>query len=212
MFLDPERLDVMAGDLRGWLGGGREPGDAIGSTTHLSVMDSEGMCASVTCSNGTGSGLVVPGTGIHVNNMLGEQDLNPFGFHRTPAGRRMPSMMAPTLVLRDREVVAGLGSGGSNRIRSAILQTVLRLVADGLPAAEAVAAPRMHFEADVLQAEPGIDEALLARLEQEGMQVARWKRLNLYFGGVHAVARDPRAGALEGGGDPRRGGAVVTIE
>ena len=58
----------------------------LGSTTHISALDAGGMCASVTCSNGTGSGLVVPGTGVHVNNMLGEQDLNPGGFHRIPAG------------------------------------------------------------------------------------------------------------------------------
>ncbi|MEK6277930.1 MAG: gamma-glutamyltransferase [Actinomycetota bacterium] len=212
MFLDPERLAEVAARLRESLGGdGPEPGDVVGSTTHLSVMDSEGMCASVTCSNGTGSGLVVPGTGVHVNNMLGEQDLNPFGFHRTPAGRRMPSMMAPTVVIRDGQVIAGLGSGGSNRIRSAILQTILRIVADEMPVSDAVQAPRAHFEDGIVQAEPGLDEAALARLEEKGLKVARWKRRNLYFGGVHAVARDPASGALQGGGDPRRGGAVVVI-
>ena len=92
------------------------------------------MCASVTCSNGTGSGVIVPGTGVHVNNMLGEEDLNPLGFHRHEPGRRLPSMMSPTMVLRDGELEVGLGSGGSNRIRSAILQTILRLVDDGLDA------------------------------------------------------------------------------
>src|SRR5204862_684660 len=98
------------------------PADKLGSTTHVSTLDAEGNCASVTCSNGTGSGLLVPGTGVHVNNMLGEEDLNPLGFHRLPPGRRVSSMMSPTLALRDGEVVVGLGSAGSNRIRSAILQ------------------------------------------------------------------------------------------
>ena len=105
--------------------------DRLGSTTHITALDGDGMCASVTCSNGTGSGLIVPGTGVHVNNMLGEQDLNPLGFHRHEVGRRMPSMMSPTVVLRDGELEAGLGSGGSNRIRSAILQTIVRLVCEG---------------------------------------------------------------------------------
>ena len=73
----------------------------LGSTTHISVLDSDGRACSVTCSNGEGSGVVVPGTGIHLNNVMGEQDLNPLGFHRHPAGRRMPSMMAPTVVMRD---------------------------------------------------------------------------------------------------------------
>jgi gamma-glutamyltranspeptidase/glutathione hydrolase len=187
----------------------RAAADRLGSTTHITAVDADGMCASVTCSNGTGSGLVVPGTGVHVNNMLGEEDLNPHGFHRQPPGRRMPSMMSPTVVLRDSELEIGLGSGGSNRIRSAILQTILRLVDEGLAIGEAVVAPRVHFEAGAVQAEPGVDEAALARLSERGYEVVRWPARNVFFGGVHAVARDP-SGELHGAGDPRRGGAVAT--
>ena len=179
--------------------------DRLGSTTHITAVDGDGICASVTCSNGTGSGLIVPGTGVHVNNMLGEQDLNPLGFHRHEPGRRLPSMMSPTVVLRDGELEAGLGSGGSNRIRSAILQTIVRLC-EGLDVAEAVIAPRVHFEDGAVQAEPGIDEAALDRLERRGYEVVRWPDRNVFFGGVHAVARDPATGELRGGGDPRRGG------
>lgn len=195
-FLDPAGLDLAAADL-------------LGSTTHISVLDGEGMCASVTCSNGSGSGVLVPGTGVILNNMLGEEDLNPLGFHRIAPGRRVPSMMAPTVVLREGEIVLGVGSAGSNRIRSAILQTVVRAIEQGMPVADAVAAPRLHFEAGVLQAEPGIEEAALARLEAGGIAVARRPQVNLFFGGVQAVARDPATGALSGGGDPRRGGAVA---
>jgi gamma-glutamyltranspeptidase/glutathione hydrolase len=183
--------------------------ERLGSTTHIAALDDAGVCASVTCSNGTGSGEIVPGTGVHVNNMLGEEDLNPGGFHRIPPGRRVSSMMAPTVALRDGEVVLGLGSAGSNRIRSAILGTVVRVLEEGLDADEAVRAPRVHFEAGVVQAEPGVDEEGLDRLEARGLPVVRWRRESLYFGGVQAVARDPRDGSLSGGGDPRRGGAVV---
>jgi gamma-glutamyltranspeptidase/glutathione hydrolase len=195
-FLDPAGLDLAAGDL-------------LGSTTHISVLDGEGMCASVTCSNGSGSGVLVPETGVILNNMLGEEDLNPLGFHRIVPGRRVPSMMAPTVVLRDGEIVLGVGSAGSNRIRSAILQTVVRAVEQGMPVDAAIAAPRLHFEQGVVQAEPGIDEAALARLEAAGLTVARRPAINLFFGGVQAVARDPATGVLSGGGDPRRGGAVA---
>ncbi len=184
--------------------------DLLGSTTHISVLDGEGMCASVTCSNGSGSGVLVPGTGVILNNMLGEEDLNPGGFHRIQPGRRVPSMMAPTVVLRDGEIELGLGSAGSNRIRSAILQTIVRAIEEGAGAGEAVRAPRLHFEAGVVQAEPGIDEAALRRLEERGVPVARRPEINLFFGGVQAVAKDPATGALSGGGDPRRGGAVAT--
>ena len=207
--LDEIAERIRAGDWVGGHGGAGGPSDRLGSTTHLAVLDAEGNCASVTCSNGTGSGVVVPGTGVHVNNMLGEEDLNPQGFHRIPPGRRVSSMMSPTLALRDGEIVLGLGSAGSNRIRSAILQVVVRVLEEGLDADAAVHAGRLHFEAGTVQAEPGVEEEGLADLERRGVPVVRWKRENLYFGGSQAVARDSRTGELSGGGDPRRGGAVV---
>ncbi len=178
----------------------------LGSTTHVSVVDAAGGACSVTCSNGEGAGIVVPGTGIHLNNMLGEHDLNPLGFHMFPAGRRLPSMMAPTAVLRDGVPELVLGSAGSNRIRSAILQTIVAAVDHGMRAGDAVRAPRIHFEDGVVYAEPGIDAAAL---EAAGFAVAPFRALNLFFGGVQAVERDVTTGALSGGGDPRRGGAAV---
>jgi gamma-glutamyltranspeptidase/glutathione hydrolase len=207
--LDEVAERIRSGEWVGGHGGAGGPADRIGSTTHLAVLDTEGNCASVTCSNGTGSGVVVPGTGVHVNNMLGEEDLNPHGFHRIPPGRRVSSMMSPTLALRGGEVVLGLGSAGSNRIRSAILQVAVRVLEEGMDAGDAVRAGRLHFEAGTVQAEPGVDEEGLADLELRGVPVVRWKRENLYFGGAQAVARDPGNGELSGGGDPRRGGAVV---
>jgi gamma-glutamyltranspeptidase/glutathione hydrolase len=211
-FLADERVAAAAERAAARLrppGGDDGAGESLGSTTHITAVDAEGRCASVTCSNGTGSGLIVPGTGVHVNNMLGEEDLNPHGFHTLPAGVRMPSMMSPSVILREGELEAGLGSGGSNRIRSAVLQTIVGLVAGGMEAGAAVRAPRVHFEAGAVQAEPGADPEALERLEARGYQVVRWGELNLFFGGVHAVARDPLTGELSGGGDPRRGGAVA---
>src|SRR6202008_370470 len=122
----------------------------LGSTTHISVIDADGMSVSVTCSNGSGSGVLVPGTGVILNNMLGEEDLNPLGFHAIAPGRRVPSMMAPTVVRRGGEIELGLGRAGSHRIRSAILQTVVRTVEQGMAAAEAVRAPRLHYEAGIV--------------------------------------------------------------
>src|SRR5439155_25671076 len=112
-FLAPERLDEAAERARGLLGPPssrpEDPSDRLGSTTHITAVDGEGRCVAVTCSNGSGSGVIVPGTGIHVNNMLGEEDLNPLGFHVTPPGRRVPSMMSPTVVLAGGELQLGLG-------------------------------------------------------------------------------------------------------
>ena len=180
----------------------------LGSTTHIAVLDRDGWACSVTCSNGSCSGVIVPGTGVHLNNMLGEQDLNPLGFHRHPPGRRLPSMMAPTAVLRDGEPELVLGSAGSNRIRSAILQTIIRVVDQRLSAPDAVTAPRVHFEDGVVYAEPGVDTAAP---EAVGRAIARFRERNLFFGGVQAVERDA-TGRLSGGGDPRRGGAAIVVE
>ncbi|MBX5470108.1 MAG: gamma-glutamyltransferase [Thermoleophilaceae bacterium] len=183
----------------------------LGSTTHIAVLDERGACASVTCSNGSSSGVIVPGTGLHLNNMLGEEDLNPHGFHRHEPGRRIPSMMAPTVVLHDGRPEVALGSAGSSRIRSAIVQTVLGVVDGGLGAQEAVDRPRLHVEQGVVDAEPGVDERALEELERGGYRVRRWRERNLFFGGVQAVARDVASGGLSGGGDPRRGGAAIAV-
>ena len=178
----------------------------LGSTTHLSVIDADGLACGVTTSNGEGAGILVPGTGIHVNNMLGEEDLNPFGFHQYPPGRRLPSMMAPTAVLEDGLPRLVLGSGGSNRIRSAILQTVVNVIDRDLEVEAAVGAERLHYEDGVVHFEPGVDTA---PLEETDVELVPFRDRNLYFGGVNAVERDPVTGELRGGGDPRRGGAAV---
>jgi gamma-glutamyltranspeptidase/glutathione hydrolase len=192
-FLRKDALDTVATEVR----------SRLGNTTHISVLDAEGACATVTCSNGSCSGVVVPGTGMHLNNMLGEQDLNPLGYHQHEPGTRVPSMMSPTVALRDGRPEVALGSAGSNRIRSAILQT--------LPAQAAVERPRIHVEGDEVEAEPGVEEEALVQLQRSGWTVRRWEEQNLFFGGVQAVARNPDTGELSGGGDPRRGGFAEVV-
>ena len=166
-------------------------------------MDAEGGCASVTCSNGSCSGVVVPGTGMHLNNMLGEQDLNPLGYHRHEPGARVPSMMAPTVVLRDGRPEVALGSAGSNRIRSAILQTMLGVVDHGLPAAGGGGAPAHPRRGARGRGRAGSRRGRARRgSSRAGWTVRRWAEQNLFFGGVQAVARNPETGELSGGGDP----------
>jgi gamma-glutamyltranspeptidase/glutathione hydrolase len=177
-----------------------------GNTTHISAIDEDGWACTTTVSNGSCSGVVVPGTGLHLNNMLGEADLNPSGFHLHPPGRRLPSMMAPTLVRRaDGAVELVLGSAGSNRIRSAILQVISNVVDRGMGLTEAVEAPRLHWEEGVLYVEPGAEPTDL-----EGIAIARFNGPNIFFGGCQAVRRDTE-GRMVGAGDPRRGGAVIAV-
>jgi len=178
------------------------PSNARG-TTHVSVEDAEGNVAAMTTSNGSCSGEFVTGTGVQLNNMMGEEDLHPAGFGTLAAGTRISSMMSPTLVDRGARGVTALGSGGSERIRSVIVQVIVNLVERGMTLRDAVDAPRVHWDGRSLQYEPGPDPS---RMRSE-WQANPWKRQDLYFGGVHAVS-----GGREAVGDPRRGGSALVVE
>src|SRR5436190_5124053 len=175
-------------------------------TTHISVIDGQGNAVALTASTGAGSGIVVPGTGIHMNNMIGEFDIA----RKPPPGKRLSSGMSPSLVLRDGGPHLVVRSAGSLRLRGAVMQIVVNVVAHGLPVEEAIDRPRVHLDGDDLHCEGGHDPAELDRLEQMGWNVTRWRRRNLYFGGAAAVTLQD--GNLAAAGDPRRGGAGVVVE
>jgi gamma-glutamyltranspeptidase/glutathione hydrolase len=182
---------------------------SIGGTTHISVVDARGNAASLSASTGSGSGVIVPGTGIHLNNMLGEYDLNPRGGAGQP-GRRLTSMMAPSIVLESGLPRLVVGSAGSVRLRGAIMQVVANVVGHGLHVREAIDRPRVHLDEPHVHCEGGWDADELDALERIGYDVVRWRRRNLFFGGVAGVERR-RDGALAAAGDPRRGGhGIVT--
>lgn len=177
---------------------------ATGGTTHVSVADAEGNAATMTTSNGEGSGWLFPGTGVMANNMMGEDDLHPEGFHAAIAGERVASMMAPSLVVApDGNVALVAGSGGSKRIRTALVQVLAGVIDQGRPLVDAVGGPRLHWDGARLHAEPGWSPDALAALEAR-WPVTRWAQTDLYFGGVNAVAPGREAGA-----DPRRGGSAI---
>ncbi|MFL5983112.1 MAG: gamma-glutamyltransferase family protein [Gaiellaceae bacterium] len=175
-------------------------------TTHISAVDGQGNAVALTASTGAGSGIVVPGTGIHMNNMIGEFDIS----RKPPAGARLSSGLSPSLVLGNGSPHLVVGSAGSLRLRGAVMQIVVNVVGHGLPVEDALERPRVHLEGDELHCEGGHDPAQLERLEQLGWNVARWRNRNLYFGGAAAVTLED--GKLAAGGDPRRGGAGVVVE
>jgi gamma-glutamyltranspeptidase/glutathione hydrolase len=179
-------------------------------TTHISVVDARGNAASLTASTGAGSGVIVPGTGIQLNNMLGEFDLAAIGVIPRP-GVRFTSAMAPSLVLREGQPRLVVGSAGSLRLRGAILQVIVNAIAHGLGVKEAIERPRVHLDATHVHTEGGNDTAELDRLESWGYELARWRRLNLFFGGVAGVELF-EDGSIAAAGDPRRGGHGVAVE
>ena len=186
-----------------------EPVGARG-TTHISVVDGWGNAASLTASTGAGSGVIVPGTGIQLNNMLGEFDLSVTGGIPRP-GLRLTSMMAPSVVLREGLPRLVVGSAGSLRLRGAILQIVVNTIIHGQPVAEAISGPRIHLEEPYVHCEGGSDTAEVKRLRELGYDIVAWRRRNLYFGGAAAVERR-EDGTLFAAGDPRRGGRGVVVE
>lgn len=188
----------------------KEGGICSRGTTQISIADQRGNLASVTLSNGEGSGYVIPGSGIMPNNMLGEEDLNPAGFHIWPVNRRMASMMAPSLVFLENGGIVVTGSGGSNRIRSAILQVISNLVDFQMPLEMAVAHPRIHFEEELLSLEPGFKNDLINLLADEFPNQQQWDKKNLFFGGTHSVMMSSD-GHFSGAGDERRGGVAFVI-
>ncbi len=160
-------------------------------------------------SNGSGSGEFAAGTGVQLNNMLGEEDLQPGGLGSVEPGERIGSMMAPMFVETAAGGVVAAGSGGSERIRSALLQLAVDLVDRGMGVEEAVLSPRAHWDGSVLQVEGGLRPDLQAALEAWG-PVNGWPGRDFYFGGVHAVGV---GGALgwTAAGDPRRGGVGLVV-
>ncbi|MDP8947889.1 MAG: gamma-glutamyltransferase family protein [Actinomycetota bacterium] len=175
-------------------------------TTHLSCVDAEGHAVSITATMGYGSGLVIPGTGIPVNNTLGEPELNPRGFHSLKPGERLISSMSPTIFSSEQGGLIALGSPGASRIPTAMLQTLVNVLDLGMPLETAVLAPRFHAEGNLFAYEAGARTDDLERYEQ----VLVYEEPTMYFGGVNAVGRTA-GGLLEAAADPRRSGGVAFV-
>lgn len=179
-------------------------------TTHISVADAKGGAVSLTVTNGEGNGQALAEFGFMPNNMLGEEDVNPFGADGWPENTRLASMMAPTLAYSADGGLIALGSGGSNRIRSAIAQVLAHAVIAGKPLSAAVTAPRVHVENGHIDIEPGFAPAAVATLQKAFADHRLWTEQSMFFGGCHAIARSA-SGTFAAAGDPRRDGVGRTL-
>ncbi|MEM7745545.1 MAG: gamma-glutamyltransferase [Pseudomonadota bacterium] len=199
--LDPDMLARYRNEIRGHAAATR-------GTTHISVVDQGGMGAALTLSNGEGAGMIVPGTGIMPNNMLGEADLLPDGFHAWTPDQRLSSMMAPLTADWSDGRFMMLGSGGSNRIRSALLQVLAHVIDHGMSLSDAVEAPRIHVEADgAVDFEDLGGDAFREAILTAAPEARAWDDLSMFFGGAHGVMSDPKRG-FDSAGDPRRAGVT----
>ncbi|HKT44868.1 MAG TPA: gamma-glutamyltransferase [Gaiellaceae bacterium] len=169
-------------------------------TTNLVAVDADANACVLTTSLGLGSGDWLPGLDLHLNSMLGETDLlvGPL-----EPGARMQSMMAPTLAVDRDGLVLAVGAAGGTRLRTALVGVAAAILDEEIDPQEAVDRPRVHVAAGVVNAEPGVDEIALERLEAAGLDVRRWPARHHYFGGVSASGRRGAAA------DPRRSGSVA---
>lgn len=179
------------------------------STVNVSAVDNAGLACAITTSAGYGSGVMIPGTGLWLNNSLGEVELHPEeGLEALPAGARLPSNMAPTVARRPDGAVLAVGTPGASRITTALSQVLFNFVSLGMSVSDAVAHPRLHVEVfegrPTIACEPGVPIAAF-----DDLALRRFPDLSMYFGGVGLALWDPGAG-LFGAADPRRSGAVAT--
>jgi gamma-glutamyltranspeptidase/glutathione hydrolase len=198
-------LDDVLAHGQAWLG-------VAPSTAHVSAVDVDGLACAVTASSGYGAGISVPGTGIWLNNCLGEHELNRGGLHSLPVGERLASNMAPTVARRADGAALAIGSPGADRITTALLQVMAAFANGGDDLQAAVDRPRLHVGrtadgVETLHHEPGValpDDPALAGLARREHEPA-----SMYFGGVGAALREPD-GRLVAAADPRRAGAVAS--
>jgi len=179
------------------------------STAHVSAVDADGTACAITMSSGYGAGMVVPGTGILLNNALGEPELNRLGLHALAPGTRLASNMAPTTARHESGAALAIGSPGADRITTALMQVLGRSLLHGVDLAAAIDAPRLHVRfledgSPLVEHEPdaAIDEAVAA----SGLSANAFPDRHMYFGGVGAALGS--GGSLQAAGDSRREAAV----
>ena len=205
----PAAIAAALAETTAWLKEQVSGPTSTAGTTHISVVDTDGMAAALTLSNGVGGGVMLPGTGVHLNNMMGEDDLHPGGPDAARPGERIRSMMAPSVVSFDGAMLV-LGTGGSERIRSALTRVITLLLGGDSDLAGAVEAPRVHVDnRGIIQVEPGLRADQVAALGELG-EVSMWPDRHFYFGGVNAVLVGAD-GQVVAHADPRRGGAALVV-
>ena len=180
-------------------------------TTHISVIDANGNACAVTVSNGEGNGELAGQFGFMPNNILGEEDVNPYRTANWPEDTRLASMMCPSLIETGDGGLIALGSGGSSRIRSAMLQVIARLALDGAELESAIDAPRLHVEEGHLDFEDFFDFETRRALVAAFADHRAWSDYSMFFGGVHAVALHAD-GRYACKGDHRRDGVAIIVE
>jgi gamma-glutamyltranspeptidase/glutathione hydrolase len=190
----------------------REPDPAKEHTTSFSVADRDGNAVCVTQGLGGafGCGVVVPGTGICLNNFLYWGEVDTRGTNPLLPGTDLALPMAPSLATRDNKAVLLLGTPGSYGICQTQTQALVQHVDFGVALQDAIEAPRARlWDGARVQVEGRLPGAVIEALRGRGHDVETTSDWSILVGGMQGIAIDPATGVLTGGADPRREGYVA---
>jgi gamma-glutamyltranspeptidase/glutathione hydrolase len=183
-----------------------------GSTTHFSVVDSQGnmVAYTKTINHFFASGITTPGTGIVLNDQMDDFDKRPGHANSIAGGKRPLSSMSPTLLLEDGKPFATIGSPGGSRIITTVAMLISNLVDFEMDIQSAINTPRINnYQSGPLKMEARIPVDIQNELLQMGHELDIRKDFDLYFGGAQGVVIDQKSGLLHGGADPRRDGKAI---
>lgn len=183
-------------------------------TTSFSAIDNDGNAICLTQSLGSmfGSGVVIPGTGVTMNNFMNWGDLHPDSPNRLVGGQRFGMCLAPSISLKDGDVALALGTPGSYGILQTQVQAMVHHLDFGLELQAAIDAPRGRlWDGTQVNLEARIEEPVIEELKQRGHAVQLIKPFSMECGGMHAIRRNPENGILAGAADSRRDGAAIAI-
>jgi gamma-glutamyltranspeptidase/glutathione hydrolase len=201
--------DAKIAELLNWAGSEEnfQRGLSSPSTIHISAVDGNGLACAITASAGYGSGVMITGTGLWLNNSLGEIELNPQGIYHLKPGTRLISNMAPTIARHSDGTVLAIGSPGASRISTAIVQVLHNFIHLEMSLSEAINYPRLHV--DISQDVPTVEyEAGIPFDSLEGFTSYEFPQISMYFGGVQAALWHPE-GEFLAAADPRRAGGIA---
>ncbi len=214
---DYEPIDINRLTSRGFLAGLRESAGLSGGSTggdgsqtsHFSAVDSQGNAVASTESLEAffGSGVVIPGTGVFLNNTMGDFDPVPGRLNSIAVGKRPRSAMSPIIFLRDGKPVLVVGSAAGPRIITVVSQVVLNILVHGMDIQSAIEAPRFHYDGGELHVEGRIGQDVREGLTALGYKIVVANDITFEFGGVHAITVGPDG--AHGGADPRRDGVAA---
>lgn len=179
-------------------------------TMHMSVATEDGGVVAITMSNGYGSGVTIPKTGITLNNSLGEPELNPAGFFKLDNLGRLVSNMTPTTIWSNKGNQSfAIGTPGASRITTSLFQAWINYSYENMFFDEMVNQGRLHCEYIndelIVQYEEGVDISLI----QDNFKVSKFPAQSMYFGAVN-IAGIGKDNQLHAFSDNRRDGAHIS--